>query len=1018
MVPRYRSVLGLVVLIAAGMIASSNLDAQVPIVDDLTAIPGPPVTSKPALRAQWWWSQRVGTDTIRGASMSERALFGRKAEPLWSAEVSSPVWSSLGPTTIVDGQIGLSGRSREVAGRVTVLAVRPGHANRFWLAGTAAGGIWRTADGGGTWQAGTLPRPPDGRFDPVFLSVGALAFSPGGCLAYAGTGDATGLTFRYGGSGLLRSADSGDLGRHWKRLNVKLRYPIDDKGKESDEMPFEWSGVAVSGILTAGEPCGSKPDSSHAIWLATRPTMETFEVPGDPLAIAGQMDQNWFGVFHGEADPRRDELVLRPAGTYGSVWRAAVTDLKADPTAAHCIYAGVAYNRGFALPGAGAVYRSPSCTKGIKNDPLTKWQSLHTSPTGPRYVRTVKIAIADRCVGYASYSFGPDNVKYDPPQLYRTDTLSDGCQTCPPGSCGWTPLDFDPATQQPGAHYCNWNPASPYPIDNAMCLHANVLSVHPSDPNTLLAGGIALWKCHDCRTNGIRLWTDISYLTPQVRPPSSLLDLLPWRRHTWQWGSPRYGIHVDQQALEWAGGERLVVGNDGGVWSSRWSDPGTQPVWDTHNFGLAIAQVHRGVVDPRTTRFVFAGAQDLGTIRREGPRWRWLQGGDGVGILVSHKYPELHWATAHQSVLVRNAAGEGNRFALWRTRDAGLTFQRADLGLDSAGSEWVPPLVQCPNAKRDVLLFGSRSLWRVEGFFTIPSTREYESASPPAWGRNYEPEDEHTVTAVAFASDPDDFEAGDSCQTYAFAYARNKYPEKSGVYYTRVGGGLVKDNWHQLGPLDLTLRRISALAFGSEPPAVGAAKPQTMLYLALSTYRHVKTKPAASRCVGYICKRPLKGPPSTWEDITPKGWTESEFKQSPRPLLPSQLIDQPFHALAVVPESKDGRRPQLIFAGSDFGVWMTYNDGTSWCHLPVDDDTPHPPVMDLKVHSPTNEVYAFTFGRGVFRLGDVKEAWSACAEKLGEGRVVNSGRRQQGLPVAAAQVSPQSASAFRESTPR
>jgi hypothetical protein len=126
--------------------------------------------------------------------------------------------------------------------------------------------------------------------------------------------------------------------------------------------------------------------------------------------------------------------------------------------------------------------------------------------------------------------------------------------------------------------------------------------------------------------------------------------------------------------------------------------------------------------------------------------------------------------------------------------------------------------------------------------------------------------------------------------------------------------------------------------------------------------------------------KPLNG--CDWDDITPKGWDSPNGKGTP-PTIP---IDQAFHALAVVPEDRQSARPEIVVAGSDFGVWMRVEalDGSrAWCHLKVDARTPHPPVMDLKVHPATHGIYAFTFGRGVFRLKNVARAARDCRNALG-----------------------------------
>src|ERR1051326_4781385 len=57
-------------------------------------------------------------------------------------------------------------------------------------------------------------------------------------------------------------------------------------------------------------------------------------------------------------------------------------------------------------------------------------------------------------------------------------------------------------------------------------------------------------------------------------------------------------IHEDQQAIVWAG-NRLIVGNDGGVWSSM--DDGA--TWTNHNTDLAITQFYHGSLHPSDSNF-------------------------------------------------------------------------------------------------------------------------------------------------------------------------------------------------------------------------------------------------------------------------------------------------------------------------------------------------------------------------------------------------------------------------------
>src|SRR2546426_3216804 len=168
-------------------------------------------------REEWFLGDRTLPDGSVAASMRQRALkhvdhmieVQRKigllplenAAPLATDFPGPATWTSIGPQPINVGSSGFfpfSGTPSN-AGRVAALAVdQKNTAGDIAYLGAAAGGVWKTIDGGLHWTPMTDNQPS--------LSIGSLAIdpsSPNSNTIYVGTGEQNFSADSYYGAGVL-----------------------------------------------------------------------------------------------------------------------------------------------------------------------------------------------------------------------------------------------------------------------------------------------------------------------------------------------------------------------------------------------------------------------------------------------------------------------------------------------------------------------------------------------------------------------------------------------------------------------------------------------------------------------------------------------------------------------------------------------------------------------------------------------------------------------------------------------
>ncbi len=171
---------------------------------------------------------------------------------------------------------------------------------------------------------------------------------------------------------------------------------------------------------------------------------------------------------------------------------------------------------------------------------------------------------------------------------------------------------------------------------------------------------------------------------------------------------------------------------------------------------------------------------------------------------------------------------------------------------------------------------------------------------------------------------------------YATVFALDESPIKQGLLWTGSDDGYIHvsqdggSNWENVTPdnEDFNLLRVCVV----EP---SAHDPGTM-YVAGTKYRQDDFSP-------YLYKTTDYG--KTWNKIT-NGIPGNHYTRMIR---------------------EDPNRPGLLYAGTEFGLYVSFNDGENWESLQL--NLPQTPIHDLQVNQ--NDLVAATHGRGIWILDDL-----------------------------------------------
>ena len=209
-------------------------------------------------------------ETKRRARRLTAAVLSLESRLLLSGEplpLNTSTWTAIGPASIDTSALngsaaqGYSGYPL-ASGRVTGIAADPTNPNVIFLS-AAGGGVWKTTDGGLSWNPLTDNQPT--------LSMGAISVAPSnGNVIYAGTGEANGLSNQqsanvansiFPGMGILVSQDGGATWTLENPGGVFTRTSI-------SKIAVDPTNPAVA-YAAVGQPAPGGLDQNTGIWKTT-----------------------------------------------------------------------------------------------------------------------------------------------------------------------------------------------------------------------------------------------------------------------------------------------------------------------------------------------------------------------------------------------------------------------------------------------------------------------------------------------------------------------------------------------------------------------------------------------------------------------------------------------------------------------------------------------------------------------------------------------------------------------------
>jgi len=377
-----------------------------------------------------------------------------------------------------------------------------------------------------------------------------------------------------------------------------------------------------------------------------------------------------------------------------------------------------------------------------------------------------------------------------------------------------------------------------------------------------------------------------------------------------------HGLWIDPTHPQW-----MIVANDGGASVSHdtgksWTMEGNQPT----------AQFYHVATDNAVPYKVYGAQQDNSTVaiasRGDGiaidrPDWYSVGGGESGYVVPDPREPMVVFAGSYDGLITRfdKRTGQEQDISAWPLNPMGAGA--AEL---KHRFQWTAPILVSPNDP-SVVYHGGEAVFKtadggmswtaISGDLTRNDKKKQQSSGGPLTQDNTSVEYYDTVFALA------------------------ESPVEKGVIWAGTDDGLVQvtrdggQHWTNVSSKEFGEWRLVSLIDAS-PHTAGAA------YVAIDRHKLDDYKPYAFKTTDYG---------KSWTRIT-TGLPENSY----------------VHAV-----KEDPMKKGLLFAGTETGIYASFDDGGHWQSLKL--NLPTTPIHDLTVKN--DDLIAATHGRAFWILDDI-----------------------------------------------